>query len=58
MRKKSVYKRLEMLYKLLDEYDGKLSLEADPKRQMSMQNEIDKLNEQIEKAEGDFKQLG
>ena len=46
-RKKSNYKRLQMLYKLLDEYESNLVLEKDPKQRMASENEIAKLNEQI-----------
>lgn len=52
-RKKRVLKRLEMLYKLLDDYENKLALSDNPKEKMSCENEIEKLGEQIEKAENE-----
>jgi len=55
MRKKSIYNRLERLYKLLDNYESQLMLESDPKRQMSIENEITSLNAQIEKTENEYK---
>jgi len=57
IRKKSIYKRLEMLYKLLDEYENKLMTEEDPKKKMVFEKEIDDLNEKIQKAEDEIKKL-
>jgi len=56
-RKKSIYKRLEMLYKLMDDYESKLMLEDDPKRQMAYEKEIEKLKVQIESAENEYNNL-
>jgi len=56
-RKKSIYKRLEMLYKLMDDYESKLMLEEDPKRQMAYEKEIEKLKVQIESAENEYNNL-
>lgn len=53
-RKQSVLKRLDMLYKLLDEYENKLMLTDNPKTKMACEYEIEKLNEQIAKVEGEL----
>jgi len=50
-RKQSVLKRLDMLYKLLDDYENKLMLTDSPKTKMACEHEIEKLNEQIAKVE-------
>ncbi len=50
-RKKSQLKRLEMQYKLLDDYENKLMLSENPTEKMRCENEIERLNEQIEKLE-------
>ena len=54
-RKKYLLQRLERLYKLLDEYENKIMLTADPKEKMMSENEIATLNEQIQKVESDIK---
>jgi len=56
-RKTSMLKRLDMQYNLLDQYEEKLMLEEDPKRKMSIENEIERLNQQIEKLEKDIKSM-
>ncbi len=54
-RNKSVIKRLEMLNKLLSDYEDKLMLEDDPKKTMLFEREIEKLKKQIEAAQGEMK---
>ncbi len=56
-RKKSLLQRLDRLYKLVDEYENKIMLSDDPKQKMMSEDEIGKLNEQIQKAENDINQL-
>lgn len=53
-RKKAMLKRLERLYKMLDKFENQLMLSNNPKEQMICEEEIDKLNEQIEKVESDI----
>lgn len=53
-RKKSQLRRLDMLYKLLDDYENKLMLSDNPKETMRCETEIDKLNEQIDKLEAEI----
>ncbi len=47
-------KRLERLYKMLDKFENQLMLSNNPKEQMMCEEEIEKLNEQIEKVESDI----
>ncbi len=54
-RNKSITKRLEMLNKLLSDYEDKLMLEDDPKKTMLFEKEIEKLKKQIEAAQGEMK---
>ncbi|NJO88818.1 MAG: hypothetical protein HC831_07560 [Chloroflexia bacterium] len=54
-RNKSITKRLEMLNKLLSDYEDKLMLEDDPKKTMLFEKEIEKLKQQIEAAKGEMK---
>lgn len=56
-RKKYLLQRLDRLYKLVDEYENKIMLSADPKQKMMSEDEIEKLNEQIQKVENDINQL-
>jgi hypothetical protein len=54
-RNKSITKRLEMLNKLLSDYEDKLMLEDDPKKVMLFEKEIEKIKKQIEAAQGEMK---
>lgn len=56
-RKKLLMQRLERLYKLLDEYENQLMLIGDPREKMSSENEIEKLNEQIQRVETDINKI-
>ena len=49
--KTSKLKRLEMLYRLLDEYENKLLLSENPKEKIKCENEIENTKEQINKLE-------
>jgi len=50
-RKKAILKRLERLYKMLDKFESQLMLSNNPKEQMMCEEEIEKLNEQINEIE-------
>jgi hypothetical protein len=54
-RNKSILKRLEMLNKLLTDYEDKLALEDDPRKTMLFEKEIDKLKKQIETIRNEMK---
>lgn len=56
-RKKFLLQRLDRLYKLVDAYENKLMLSADPKEKMLSENEIEALNQQIQQVENDINKL-